>query len=428
MFRHTLRIILLFTASLISNAHPLQDLYHRALHSDPTYQSEIANYQNTMQDLHKAIGPLLPQVSFSARVDGTRAIFKGSGQFNYHEHGTSFNVDQTLLNPAQWFQVSQARLSVAAAQATLTAHRQHLILRLANAYFAVLLAEDSLRYTRSEYQALYKQWQQTKARFNVGMLAITSLHEAKAALDQVQAKLIDAQNYLDDVRANLAEILGYTPPTHHIAKAQLPPPNSKLHQHLQNALTHNPTLLAARLHAAAAHKGIRIAASGHLPTLSAHGSIAYQQSAQSSPFITSLDVQEDQIGLSLHLPLFNGGYTSAAVQSARAQWHSANHLAEAQKRYVLNHTRQYYLDLIALTAKLRADRQSIRSSKSALKSSQAAYHAGTRTILDVLAAERDLYAVLRLYAADQYHYLTRQLEFKAMQGQLSEKDLMRIRF
>ena len=210
-------ILILASTSFAAQAADLFSIYQQALENDPQYRAAEADYRANQEAKSQGWAPLLPQINLSGSVGETDSdvlSYPGDptreGETTYENTTYSLTLNQTIYQHEYYVQLRQANAQVARAEADFHNARQELIVRVAEAYFQYLGAVDNLTFARAEKKAVKQQLNQTKQRFNVGLTAITDVHEAQARYDQTNAATISAENLLAVARENLREITGMT--------------------------------------------------------------------------------------------------------------------------------------------------------------------------------------------------------------------------
>lgn len=424
-------VVALLGLPTLASAADLMEVYNQALQSDAKFQSAYANYLSIKENVPIARAGLLPLLTAQDTLQNTKSYNSAANPNNtgFQTNTYALNLTQPIFNFSNWAKLKQASATVKQAQATYDAAAQDLMIRVAKAYFAVLAAEDSLRFTRAEKMATAKQLDQAKQRYKVGLDAITSVYDAQASYDLIVAQEIAAQNDVVNRREELREITNTFYNELAGLKDQLPlitPQPANPEDWVETAKRQNFTLAASRYAVDAAKQGVNVNFSGHLPTLNA--TAGYNGSTQKDRVNNGLQVDTNgsAVGLQLNVPLFAGG--SVVAQTRQAQYTYQKALADLEDNYrrTLDLTRQAFNSINAYISKIKADKQAIVSNESSLRSTEAAFKVGTRTIVDVLLAQKNLFQAQRLYASDQYQYITSILSLKQAAGTLSPADLQEI--
>lgn len=414
------------TAGLAQSADLLSS-YEAALAGDPVLRAARAERDAALEARPLAKAGLLPAVSFDAstarvRQDTKTSGFGSTGTSYFDDHDASLNLNMPLYRREAWVALRQADSSIAAAEAVYSATQQALVLRVAEGYFNVLSAEDSLSFAKAEKEAISRQLEQAQQRFDVGLIAITPVHEAQAAFDAATARELVAQNDLDTAIEALGEITGEYTADLQCVRDEISldkPEPADADAWAQSALDGNLNILAAKWGAEAAREGIEQARSGHYPTLDLFASHGYSESGGS---FTSRN-ENSSIGLSLAVPIYTGGAVKASTRQAQASFSQSQEQLESARRSAARQARDAYRGVVSAASQVKAFGQAVVSSQSALQASEAGFEVGTRTIVDVLGSQRDLYAALRDYSASRYNFLLTGLRLRQAVGDLDRKDL-----
>ena len=424
---------LLFLLACLSCATPLHaenllDVYKLARQNDPTYLAAAAEYNAAKEASPIARAPVLPQINLSGRhteIDQSQTTLTINNDTPYHENSYTLTLTQTLYNKQQFEQISQADAKVAQAAAKFNNAKLDLILRTAQAYFNVLAAQDNLVFAKAEKEAIEQQLQQTKQRFEVGLTAITDVHEAQARYDQSVASEIGAQNQFAITQEILREITHQPPGTLSTLNADSPlltPDPADVDQWVKTALDRNLLLLASQKAMEVAQSAIDVARAGHYPTLDLQAN--YTNYDASGGFNTHLD--GTTVALVLNVPLYAGGGVSAATSEAAALQQQSMDLYEQQRRATERGTRNSYLTVIADISTVKALKQALRSSQTALEATQAGFEVGTRTAVDVLNSQQLKFLAESNYSKSRYDYILETLRLKQVAGTLTEEDVANI--
>jgi outer membrane protein len=427
-------------------------VYQDALASDPTFQQAHANYMAAREAKPEAWAVLLPQISGSAGKTWqhsagltTQLGSSGSGATApYSLYDTthagvkqwSLNLSENLFSWSDWMSLKAADSQVAEAQATYEAAAQNLILRVATAYFNVLSALDTLQAQQSSLQAFDLQLQQANKRYQVGLIAITDVEQARAARDTAAAAVIadkeslaSAEDQLEVITARQYDTLS-EPGT---GMPLLVPNPASQNQWVQTSLQQNLTLIASRLAADVARENVRIAFGGHLPTLSLIASRSFN-SASTDESIVGIGSfnglpswsNDRQIGLEVTVPIFSGGGTEARVHQAQYQWIAAKDAVEQASRSTVQQARDAYLGVISGIAHVQALQQALTSSQTAYRATEAGYRVGTQTEVDVLNALSTLVQAKTNYASSRYAYITSVVQLRYAAGTLDANEVQAI--
>ena len=416
----------------LSSAADLITTYQQALQSDPSLQEALATQLAAQEILPQRRANVLPSLVISANTANVRNNITpenntAAAVFNTNTHGYTLLLSQPIFNYQSWVQLQQATQIVKQANANYQTAMQDLMLRVTKAYFNVLLAKDNLNFIKAKAQTTQHHLEQIKARYQVGLDTLTSLSEAQAAYDATLAQQISADNDLVNSKEQLQTLTGVYPQD--FAEIRQPlalvtPLPIDVEAWVKMALTHNWQLQALSYAQNSARDAIKIIQAGNLPTLSAVGS--YQNYRGTYLLNPQSNLQTTSVGFQLSLPIYNGGLITSQTRQAHYDYQKANSAFEIAYRNVKATTRQTFNSILAGISKLKADQQAIKSNQSALTTTQAAFNAGTRTIVDVLNIQQGLYAVQLQYAQDEYAYIIDTLTLKFLTGALCTNDLIQI--
>ncbi|HEX6613753.1 MAG TPA: TolC family outer membrane protein [Rhodanobacteraceae bacterium] len=429
------------------HAENLMDAYRQARQSDPVLQQAEAQRRVVSENVSQARAVLLPQINASGSFSDSHGttvsnqpVNNGSGfevfATRTHTGGRGFDkqatLDQTLFDFGKFEQLRASHSQAASGDANYQAAEQDLILRTATAYFNVLTAEDELRFAKANEQALAKQLDQAQQRFNVGLSAITDVDAAKAQHDAAAAAVIQAQNVVFDNREALSQITGKPVGELNKLTDNLPldkPQPDEINAWVDLALRSNPALQSQRDQVQAFQHEIGVARAGHLPTLDAQ--VSYTDSPRwGSPVGTGVpDYAFDSkshdtvVGLVLQVPIFSGGYTHSRVRQAIAQRDEQADILEQDRRNVVRNTRSAFNAIEAGISEVEAQKQAVVSAQKALEATQAGFEVGTRTIVDVLISQQNLFQAQSNYSQARHAFVVNQLTLKNAAGTLDVKDL-----
>jgi outer membrane protein len=329
----------------------------------------------------------------------------------------------------------RADKTIARAEAVREAAQQDLIVRVAQRYFDVLAAEDRLNSIIADREAIARQLEQAKQRFEVGLIAITDVQESQAAYDQSVANDIGARRSLATAREFLREITGQYVVDLNAPGDDFPllnpDPNSEK-TWVDMSLSQNLNLVASRLDEGLARDEISFRKNGHYPTLDLVASTGERDADTTTriptlePDFRTLNSTSDSISLQFNLPLFAGGGTSSRVKEAVYLHRASREQLQRVTRETERQARDSYLGVLAEIARVNALEQAVSSSETALQATQAGYEVGTRTIVEVLNSQQALYVAITNYYQSRYDYILNALALKQAAGTLQVQDLEKI--
>ncbi len=415
------------------HATDLVEAFNLALQSDPEYRRVAAAKRAVMEQKPQAISQLLPSVqatgnSYYNDQDISSAFIPvgEGGGVKFNSHGYSLNISQPVFRFDRFVRLLQANTRIRQAEAEYAAAEQALMVRLTERYYLVLANLDNLAFAEAEEKSLNRQLDQAKQRFDVGLTAITDVQEAQAGYDRAVAQRIAAANGVDNSREALREIIGIYLESQPALSEDMPfvePDPADLDQWTETALAQNLEVVAAKESVEASRQEIKVQNSGHLPTLDAVAQYGYDKTGGR---FGATKIHSDVVGLELNVPLFQGGYVSSRAREARARLDENLERLETSLRSVQRQTRESYLGVVSGISQVHAFKQALISSETALRATEAGFEVGTRTAVDVIAAERVLSEAKRDYARAKYEYIQNFLLLKQAAGTLSPEDLARL--
>ncbi len=447
--------LLLFLGILVvpvsSQAASLLEIYQQALQSDPRIHEAEARRLAALEAEPQARGLLLPQVNFSGDYTDIDVESSQSSEFptvgvqtftrdqRFDRTRWQFQLTQTLFRWDQIVGLRRADKLVAKAQADREAAQQDLVVRVGQTYFDVLAAEDRLTSTHANRQAIARQLEQAKQRFEVGLIAITAVQESQAAYDQAVADEIAAKRSLATAREFLREITGeyvgaLSAPGDEFPMRTPNPASEK--DWVDLALSQNLVLVSSRLDEQLARDEISFRRNGHYPTIDlvatkskddSPGELRSDLAPDPDVFTTADNLTRvDAIGIQVTVPLFSGGSTSSRVREAVYLHRAAREQLQRVTRETERQTRDAYLGVLSEKSRVEALQQAVKSSRTALEATQAGFDVGTRTIVDVLDSQFALYRSITLFYQARYDYLMNVLRLKQAAGTLEIQDLEEI--
>ncbi len=416
--------------STLSQAENLMQVYQQARLSNPELRKSAADRDAAFEKINEARSPLLPQLGLGADYTYSNGYRDANG-VNSNATSASLQLTQSIFDMSKWRALTLQEKSAGIQDVTYQTDQQTLILNTATAYFNVLNAIDVLSYTQAQKDAVYRQLDQTTQRFNVGLVAITDVQNARSQYDTVLANEVTARNNLDNAVEQLRQVTGnYYPELASLNvdgfKTNKPQAVNAL---LKEAENRNLTLLQARLSQDLAREQIRLAQDGHLPTLNLTASTgvadtSYSGSKTNTSQYDDSNMGQNKIGLNFSLPLYQGGMVNSQVKQAQYNFVGASEQLESAHRSVVQTVRSSFNNINASISSINAYKQAVVSAQSSLDAMEAGYSVGTRTIVDVLDATTTLYNAKQQLANARYTYLINQLNIKSALGTLNEQDLV----
>lgn len=421
-------------AAQISTADTLNDIYESALLNDPVLRAARASFNADRETKNIARGALLPQLAISGDYteseinDNPPSVITGLIDTNTTTYGVS--LSQAFFDMPSWYSFKSGKALSDSAQAQFAADQQSLIIRVSEAYFNVLRAYDNLQTRSAEQRAIQRQLEQTRERFEVGLLPITDVHEAQAVFDDAAVNSLEARGALNIAFEGLQVLTGRD----HEALAGLtetfmatnPEPLSN-QEWVNFAIGNNFQLKVAELGKDAAYNSAKAAATARLPKITGRASY-YESDMDGTRYTNPIETQQDghSFVVSVTMPIWMGGSVDAKRRQAKQRSIASNEGYTATKRNVIQASRSLHQLVLTNTARVKARKQSITSADSALQATQAGYEVGTRNIVDVLVAQRSVYQARRNYANARYDYILSMMRLKEVAGQLAPDDIYQL--
>lgn len=429
----------------VATSADLLQAYDLARQSDPQLAAAEALALGQREGIVQARASLLPQIDATGNFSDTNADNRSLRVVSINPNITSnsvSNVDsrsrnwqvavsQSLFDYRNYTALRASRARSAQAQADYEAALDSLAVRVSDSYFAVLTAIQTLASAKAEQVAVKRQLDQAEKRLEVGLAPITDVHEAQSRYDSARAATIAAQNAYDNAGETLTEVTGKPLVDLKGLASDFQPalPDDLQPAHwVQLALDQNPTLRSRLLALEASERDIATARAGHLPTLDA--TISYSDTSSygqivtsGATFPTSSKGNDATWGLQLRVPLFSGFATQSRVRQAIHTRDAVRDQAEQERRAITRQTRNALRDLLSGISEIEARRQALVSARSALDATEAGYEVGTRTIVDVLVGQQQLYAAQTELARARHTFLVNTLRLKQAAGTIEVGDV-----
>jgi len=451
--KRTLTLIACLISTHAVSAADLVAVYERALQNDPQLREAEANRLAALESKPQALAALLPQLTASAMVNRERDVgssntvesvsvpgspnflesfpFDGHTTTDTHKYGV--DLKQNIFRWDNWVALQRADSQVAQAEADYQAAQQDLISRVAQRYFDVLSAEDDLDAQQAALASVSRQLEQAEKRYEVGLIAITDVEEARAAHDSSAAAVIAAKRTVASAQESLREITGdlFDTLARPIEPFELANPEPVSEERwVDMALQQNLSLVSSRLAADIARENVSTARGGHYPSLDLVAS-GYKAgvngtsiNSDGTPYGSQLlDQTQKTIGLQLTFPLYSGGMVSSQVRQAVYQQRAAKERLERVARQTEHDARDSYLGVLSEISRVKALRRALESNTTALNATQSGYEAGTRTAVDVLESRRQWIQAQTDYSRSRYDYMINMLKLQQAAGILSEQSL-----
>jgi outer membrane protein len=467
------RVLILLAMSLSATAAPAADLlavYQRALQNDPQLREAEATRLAALEAKPQALSSLLPQISANGHIsrerdtgssNTTEAValppcsastpppcsnsavpttvlesFPFNGKVITTTHNYTIDLKQNLFRWENWVILKRADSQVAQAEADYQAAQQDLMERTAQRYFDVLGAQDDLEAQQVALTSVDRQLAQSEARYQIGLIAITDVEEARASHDSTAAAVIAAKRTLSSTQELLREIIG--DPFDSLARPIEPfdmanPDPISEDRWVDMALQQNLSLVSSRLAADIARENVSVARGGHFPSidlvasggkLNTNGIDTFNDGTPAGG--TTLDQNQRSIGIQFTFPIYSGGSVSSQVRQSVYQHRAAKERLERVARQTEHDARDAYLGVLSEISRVKALRRAVESNTVALRATESGYEAGTRTAVDVLQSRQLWVQAQTDYSHSRYDYMLNVIKLQQAAGTLSEQSLQRI--
>ncbi len=429
-----------------ASAEDLLDIMNAALDNDPQLRAAQYTQEASLETRKQAMANFLPQVdgSWSKSESDSKTDYSdgtSSDPDKSESDGWTISLNQTVYDHKNFLSLREADLEKAKGLAQYDVAQQEFLIRLSVSYFDVLTNIDAVKFAESEEKAIQRQLEQAEQRYEVGLAAITDVHEARAQYDGARASVISAKNTLDDKKEALFEITQA-----YYAQLNALPDNieavelrdTELATWEQLALANNPDLGIAKIDAELAEYAIKQQQAGHYPTVGLSASLSSENSKGSS-FLQpqpdgSVELREfpdssrdsNSISLNVNVPIFSGGRTSSLTRQARLRYKASMENLDQTTFSTVRNIRNALHNVESGWSSVQARQLAVVSAKSAEEATAAGFEVGTRNIVEVLNSQRTLYQAQRDYSSAKHEYLLNILRLKRAAGILEQADVEQI--
>jgi len=416
-----------------ASADNLQQIFQQALTKDPLYLEAQANRDAALEKITEQEAANLPQIGLSADLGyGITSDYKTNSAANGNALTSSVGIGltQSLYEESNFINVSQAAKQAEQSELAVQAELQGLILRVSDAYFSVLSANDTLEFSNRNKEAVERQLEQTTQRYNVGLTDKTDVLEAQSTFDLSVAEVINAENTLANSYESLTEITG-------LIHTDISPlnterfsptaPNGQRSNWLDTANNQNLAIQIQRIAKQIAEGNVELAGSADNMSLNLVANAGAQYTSygddNSSGTNAESTVSSGNVGIEFSMPLYTGGAVTSAEKQAVYQVSASQEQLTKASREVQTQIRTFYNNVTAGLSSIKAYEQTVKSSESALEATEAGFGVGTRTIIDVLNATKSLYQSKQSLSASRYNYILSMLQLKQAAGTLNAEDI-----
>ncbi|WP_111413931.1 TolC family outer membrane protein [Billgrantia lactosivorans] len=422
-----------------AQAADLWTIAQDALANDAELSSTQAGFRATEAARDVQRGTLLPQLSIGGEAAHSRvysssfeaqqgAPFPQQGESQedkVNSVGLNLDAEQALYDPSRRAQLEQAEREIDRDALGVDAAAQQLLFDVANAYFEILRAHDVLSARRAQETAIERQLEQAQERFEVGLIAITDVHEAQASYDLARAQRLAAEGAMQVSFEALERLTGHRYDSIDALDEEVPiarPEPADREEWVALAMDNSPLVLSAEAGIEVARSGVDISRAARQPTLSAFANYGWSDSDRDGTNHQS----ESQVGLRASVPLYTGGSTQAQIRQSGFLLEASQYDFEAQRRDTIQQVRSLFTRVNNDVETVEARRQAIVSNQSALEATRSGYEVGTRNIVDVLNAEQSLFNAIAEHAEARYDYILGLLQLQQQAGLLGPDSIQAV--
>jgi outer membrane protein len=429
MLFYRLCLLGLLLAPAVTLGADLITVYREAVRTNPQLAAAAASLEAVRERRPQAMAGLLPSINANGAIDKTRQkeLNDPKDVEDVTNKVASLDLIQPLFRYDRWIQLQQTDSEIAQAEAEYAAAQQDLMVQVSERYFNVLDAQDNLEFAQAEKSAIGRQLEQATQRFEVGLIAITDVKAAQARYDLSVSQEIRALSQLVEAKDALREIAGVY--YEEVASLEpdlklVPPDPDSPEVWIEQARQQNLSVLAAQAAAETARQEIRIQRAGHYPTLDANASTSYFD--RDFGGVVPQERHDATIGLQLNIPIYEGGAVNSRTREARSRFQQAQEQLQQQVRAAELQTRNAFRGIRTDIAQVKALAESLRSTEIAVEAEEAGFEVGTRTIVDVLNAQREYFLARLNYARARYQYVLDQLRLEQAAGSLSGENMLEV--
>ena len=431
-------VCLVTQAYAAETASNLIDIYQQALARDPQLASALSQNRAAQEIIEQGKALYRPTVNLTAGASASQTDirflgaagnnpFRVQGRNNFEGYNYGVDARQPIYRKQNLVQMDQSKTQVSQADKQLHLTQQNLILRVTQAYFDVLIAQDKMTLMAAQKKAIVSQLEQAKANFEVGTATVTDVNEAQARYDLVLAQEIATENELQVAKRSVQAITGAMPEKLATVRADIHPENlaQSMDKWLEITAANNLNILLQQDALKFAEQEIERLSAGHLPTLDAVASYTLNY-ANGNPNGFGSELESAVVGVQMQIPLYQGGAISSRVRQAVQNQEKAKDDIEVARRNAELETQRAYLNLSTSIAQVKALEQAEASSKLQVESTKLGYEVGVRNSVDVLNAEQQYFVAKRDLLQARYNYLVNIIRLKASSGLIAEADLVDI--
>ncbi len=418
-----------------ARADDLWDIFTLAAERDPEIREARARYNSTHTTIAQGLSQLLPNMTLTGNTSRDTTGPTVPTQFGpahsfargFNTKGYGLSLRQNLMNFQAWYSFNAARNTDRMAATQLAQSEQQLILRVATAYFDILRTQDNLNTFRAEEEAALSILEQTRERFEVGLVAITDVYDSQANYDLARVNRLVEENNLEQSMEALEAITGRNHRLIEPLREDFPIESadpSSLEEWVNIAEENNLAIIAAAFQLEAMRDEAKAATSAMLPTMEIAAGYNWAQSGNPLSFTPNLAVERTNITLNFSMPLYTGGLNSSRKRQAYYNRDASEEVLLRTRREGVQSTRNNYRNVETDVIAVQARAQAVISAQSALEATEIGAEVGTRNIVDIVLAQRTLFQARRDYANARYNYIINTLNLKQAAGILSPQDVI----
>ena len=437
--KRTIIYYFLTTLSIVVSCHDiayadnLLNIYHKAVQNDARMASAKGAYEAGIEKLPQGRSQLLPTINFntektyssSALAYDAGSPFQ-SGDRNYEDLKYTTIITQPIFRMQNIASYQQSRAQTAAAEEQYIYAKQDLILRVAQAYFDLLSAQQILAAASANTAAMKVQDEKAKIQLSLGSGSRLEASEAKAKLELARAREFAVRDDLVNKQQALRRITNEPPGALDEPSPDFPliyPSPNDLGAWVTLADSSYPQIKALRFNVEAAEKEVSRTQAGHFPTLDLIAQYSSGRSTGSAYSSAASDTEIKSAGLRLELPLYQGGLISSRAREAVGNLDKARGELEDAQRDLVAQVTQHFNGTINGIDLVRALEQALVSSQEASRANKIGLELGTRNQVDYLNAQQQVYDVARDLAKARQDYIMSHLRLMSLAGKLTEYEL-----
>jgi len=413
----------------------LLETYQQAQSNDAVFESAGFALQAAQQKVPQAHSALLPSLGVNGAAGGTSGgtSYTGTPEVSrsFKSYTWTLQLSQPVLHVENTLAYDASKALAQQAVAQYAQARQELIVRVAQAYFDVVVAEEAVTAATAQARALAEQQQAASRSFSAGVASVTDVDDSRSRAALAESQRVAALDDLDGKRAALQAVTGSEPSELAVLSPEQMPPDPRPREAgtwADRARQSNPAVVAARAAVDAADFELQRTRSLRLPSvdLIAEYGGNYSSGNIINPANYGTRVHDAQVSLQFSMPLLDGGGLQAQVGEARAKQRKAQADLNVAERQAALDARQAYGGVVNGIAQISALQAAVDAGRNAVKGNRIGYGLGIRINSDVLNAEQQLYSARRDLAKARYDTLLQGLKLKAAAGELDDAQVQAV--